>query len=114
MGGVSNKTTSHITRVLDLTYFSRSQRSKLRSWRILLPFDLVCANLVGICTWAPSKATPNFGPIGFQIWPPGGHLGTYLFVVMICFKSHFVTTRGIDLKLCTCVPLGHGTYQTEI
>jgi hypothetical protein len=28
MGAVSNKTTSHITRVLDLTYFSRSQRSK--------------------------------------------------------------------------------------
>jgi hypothetical protein len=25
MGGVSNKTTSHITRVLDLTYFSRSR-----------------------------------------------------------------------------------------
>jgi hypothetical protein len=30
MGGVSNKTTSHITRVLDLTYFSRLQRSKLK------------------------------------------------------------------------------------
>jgi hypothetical protein len=29
MGGVSNKTTLHITRVLDLTYFSRSQRTKL-------------------------------------------------------------------------------------
>jgi hypothetical protein len=30
MGNVSNKTTSHITRVLVLTYFSRSQRSKLK------------------------------------------------------------------------------------
>jgi hypothetical protein len=28
LGGVSSKTTSHITRVLDFTYFSRSQRSK--------------------------------------------------------------------------------------
>jgi hypothetical protein len=40
-------TTSHITRVLELTYFSRSQRSKLnklRSWRILLRFDLECSN----------------------------------------------------------------------
>jgi hypothetical protein len=31
MGGVSSKTTSHITRVLDLTYFSRSQRSKFET-----------------------------------------------------------------------------------
>jgi hypothetical protein len=28
MGSVSNKTTSHFTRVLDLTYFSRSHMSK--------------------------------------------------------------------------------------
>jgi hypothetical protein len=50
MGGVSNKTISHITRVLDLTYCSMSQRSKLKkmyeSWRILLLFDLECSNLV--------------------------------------------------------------------
>jgi hypothetical protein len=39
---------------------------------------------------------------------------TVSLVVIICFRSHFVTTRGIDLKLCTCVPLGDGTYQTEI
>jgi hypothetical protein len=34
-------------------------------------------------------------------------------VVIICFRSHFVTTRGIDLKLYTCVPLqsvGHTAY----
>jgi hypothetical protein len=72
MGGVSNKTTSHITRVLDLTYFSRSQRSKFEknyeSWCILLLFDLECSNLVWICIWAPSTFTPNFGPIRFQIW----------------------------------------------
>jgi hypothetical protein len=31
MGGVSNKTTSHITQVLDLTSFSKSQRSKFKT-----------------------------------------------------------------------------------
>jgi hypothetical protein len=50
MGGVSNKTTSHITLVLDLTYFSRSQGSMLKkhyeSWQILLLFDLECCSLV--------------------------------------------------------------------
>jgi hypothetical protein len=24
---------------------------------------------------APFTVLPNFGPIGLQIWPPGGHLG---------------------------------------
>jgi hypothetical protein len=92
---------------------------KLRSWRILLLFDLECSNLVWICIRALSTSTPHFGPIGFQIWP--GRLEAILenrramsLVVIICFRSHFVTISGIDLKLCTCVPLGHGTYHTEI
>jgi hypothetical protein len=34
----------------------------------LLLFDLECSNLVWICIWIPSAFTPNFGPIGFQIW----------------------------------------------
>jgi hypothetical protein len=117
MGGVFNKITSLITQVLDLTYFSRSQRSKFekdyKSWCILLLFYLECSNLVWICTWVPSTFTPNFGPIGFQIWNISWKIAVPCLVIIICFRSHFVA-RGIDLKLCTCVPLGHGTYQTEI
>jgi hypothetical protein len=75
MGGVSNKTTSRITRVLDLTYFSRSQRSKFKKnygvGIFFLLFDLEYSNLVWVCIWAPSTYTPNFGPSGFQIWPWG-------------------------------------------
>jgi hypothetical protein len=65
----------HLVRVLDLTYFSRSQRSKFKknyeSWHILLLFDLECSNLVWICIWAPSTFTQTFGPIELQIWPWG-------------------------------------------
>jgi hypothetical protein len=24
---------------------------------------------------------PNFGPVGLQIWPPGGHLGIPIFAL---------------------------------
>jgi hypothetical protein len=44
---------------------------KLRSWRILLLFDLECSNFVWICIWGPSTFPPNFDPVGFQIWPWG-------------------------------------------
>jgi hypothetical protein len=94
MGGVSNKTTSHITRVSDLTYFSRSQRSNSKfpknyeSWRILLLFDLECSNLVWICICTPSTYTQNFGLIGFQnAVRPGGHLGKST-------KSYYSWTNG--------------------
>jgi hypothetical protein len=51
MGGVSNKTKSHITRILDLTHFSRSQRSKFGKYYevgilVFCMFDLECSNLV--------------------------------------------------------------------
>jgi hypothetical protein len=55
-----------------------------------------------------------FGPIRFQIWKILENRRAMSLVVIIGFRSHFVTTMGIDLKLCTCAPLGHGTYQTEI
>jgi hypothetical protein len=77
----SSKDTWHNTRVFDLTYFSRSQRStlknKLQSWLVLLLFDLECSKFGRTCICAPSTLiTPNFGSIFLlQIWPPGGHLG---------------------------------------
>jgi hypothetical protein len=68
-------TTSHITRVLDLTYISRSQRSEFeKNYEVgvfFLLFVLECCNILWVFNWVPSTSTPNFGPIGFQIWPPG-------------------------------------------
>jgi hypothetical protein len=100
MGGVSNKTTSHITRVLDLTYFSKvtevKVKQKLRSWRILLRFDLECSNLVWICIWAPSTFSPNFGPIGFQILPWG----------LVAILENQLSP--ITLELMTGSPANHG------
>jgi hypothetical protein len=69
MGGVSNKTRSHI---LDLTYFSRSQRSKFEknyeSLRILLLFDLECSYLYIYTKFRPDRISNM--PVR-----PGGHLG---------------------------------------
>jgi hypothetical protein len=49
MGGVSNKNTSHITRVLDLTYFSRLQRSKFET---KYEVDVFCYYLTWkVLTW---------------------------------------------------------------
>jgi hypothetical protein len=90
MGGVSNKTTSHITRVLDLTYFSRSQRSKvfkkLQSWHILLLFDQECSNLVWICM---GTLNTKFRPdrISNMAVRPGGHIGKST-------KSYYSWTNG--------------------
>jgi hypothetical protein len=56
MGGVSNKTTWHITQDLDLTYFSRSQRSKLKK-SILLLFDLECS-MVSLASGAEVRFVP--------------------------------------------------------
>jgi hypothetical protein len=81
MVGVPNKSTSHITWVFDLTYFSMSQTSQWSKQITKLAgfvtiFDLECSNLVWTCfCWAPSTFSPNFGPIELQIWPPGCHLG---------------------------------------
>jgi hypothetical protein len=54
----------------------RVQSSKWQQyWHISLLFDLEHSNLEWTCILAPSTFLPNFGPIGRQIWPPGGHLG---------------------------------------
>jgi hypothetical protein len=65
---------------------------KLRSWRILLRFDLECSNVVWICIWAPSTFSQNFGPIGFQIWPCG-HLGKST-------KSYYSWTKIKQIDHC--------------
>jgi hypothetical protein len=77
MGGVSNKTTSLITRVLDLTYFSRSQRFENNYevgvfcyYLTYVHVHVECSNFAWMI-WANSTFTPNFGLIGFQVWPWG-------------------------------------------
>jgi hypothetical protein len=94
---------------------------KLRSCRILLLFDLECCNLVWIlCTWAPSTYTPNFGPIGFQIWQPGHNL----FQVTFCNNQgywpetlYMCTPRSWDLPDRNLIYsdswLGHQGAKTE-
>jgi hypothetical protein len=50
-------------------------QNKLGSGHALLLFVLECFNIVWTYIWAPSTFTPNFGLVGLQLWPPGGHLG---------------------------------------
>jgi hypothetical protein len=50
MGGVSNKTTSHITWVLDLTYFSRLQRSKFKK-NYEVGIFCYCSNVLTLCEY---------------------------------------------------------------
>ena len=81
MGGTSRKETWHILRVRDLTYFSRSQRSKFgigiapSKWRhVLLPLLLLAPNFIHMYTWMTSCWSTSRGFILFLVWPPGGKI----------------------------------------
>jgi hypothetical protein len=118
MGGVSNTS----SRVLDLTYFSRSQRSMFEQnfEAGVFCYYLTCWNVLTSCEYVSGHLL-HLHQISARLDFKYGSLVVILenrravsLVVIICFRSHFITTRGIDLKLSTCVPLGHGTYQAEI
>jgi hypothetical protein len=60
----------------DLTYFSRSQRSKFKISLLVAHFVTIWPRMfypcVNMYTLVPSTFMPNLGPIGLQIWLPGG------------------------------------------